>query len=250
MEHSQLLPEDIVSIAGPAPMGHKSLYRSIPTAHPTKFIFYPDRLTEEEAEFAALLADETSGISHEQRPEDRWYQYGDNEKTEFCFEAVNIPTSRFSDGSFPVWYGATSQEASQAEVIHHLRKQAACELAHCESENAVRFERAWCRAVVSLPKACNISSVAREGHPGLRENGPPWPFCNQVGITAHREKFHGLVTASRRWPVDDCWAVFDSGVISGSVVRGYWDVVIGRDETITLCSSENVTYENGEMVFL
>lgn len=209
--------------------------RSIPTANPTKSLFYESDLTETEQAFAAALADQSSGIDHESDKRNRWYEYGDLEKTEFCFDQVVIPESRFTDGSFPVWYGASSHEASKAEVIFHLNRQAQKELEHCTSESSVRFERAVCKATIKLSAAADIRPTVEESM--LFEDGPPYPNSNAFSKTTMEEGYTGIVTKSRRFKNADCYAAFRKTEILKSKVICFWDVQISADE-IKVCNDE------------
>ncbi|MFW7380093.1 MAG: RES family NAD+ phosphorylase [Oligoflexus sp.] len=218
-----------------------SLWRSIPICPPRKIIFYEGLLTGEEESYIQDLANLGSGIEHDYvEPKDRWYQYGQNEDLSFCFDVVDLKISRFSADArnLAVWYGATSQDASKAEVIYHLRRQAKLELSMAEKENAVIFERAFCKAEVELVSALDVRGEAQSPDSFLRENDPPYPFCNALGRESKDRGFDGIVSLSVRLPVDENWAVFSKNAVKSSVVKAYWDARITKEDVVFVCGEK------------
>ena len=239
--------EEVLAKCSRAPLDHQSLWRSIPTAFPTKILYYADQLDKDEIEFAGALADGTSAIEHQSNSKDRWYDYGDNEHLEFCFNEVNIPSSRFTDGGFPVWYGADSQEASKAEVMHHLARQAQVELKGTKEENAIEFQRVFCQAHVNLKMSLDLREYAKILHQGVLESGPPYPFCNKIAEVSFQRGDEGIITLSRRYKNAECWAVFKRDAIVQSRAKAYWSVTIDRDGYIYGMGGVRIEYQDGWM---
>jgi len=225
----------------PISLSSAYLWRSIPTCHPRKIIFYENQLTEKEEGYIQDLANLGSGIEHAYtEPKDRWHQYGQNEDLSFCFEAVDLKVSRFSVDArdLAVWYGATSQEASKAEVIYHLRRQAKLELSMTKNENTIIFERAFCKADIELTRALDVRKEAQSAESLLRENEPPYPFCNALGKDAKEKGFDGVVSLSIRLPDDENWAVFSKKSVKSSVVKAYWDANITKEDEVFVCGEK------------
>jgi hypothetical protein len=234
---TDLGPEDAVSLEA------QGYWRSIPTAHPQKDLFYPDKLSPEEQELATALADQTSAINLNAPYKDRWYQYGDVERTEFCFHAVKIPASRFSDGSYPVWYAAESQDASISEVLFHLRRQAIKELSG-DGSQCIYFERALCKAEVKLDKGIDLRPLREKRADLVFERGPPYPACNAFGRRV-RAFSEGIMTMSNRHRNAECVAVFIPKAIIRSVVKRYWNTKISGAGEIIFMDTEVVTFQDG-----
>lgn len=216
-------------------LSHPALWRSIPTCFPTKSLFWPETLSTDEQNFAAALADATADVDQSVPQKDRWYQYGSNENTEFCFGAIKPQVSRFTDGSFPVWYGASSQEASKAEITYHLTRQAAHEMQFAKSESSIRFERAMCKSEVHMAPGLDLRDVARAGHKGLLENGPRYAFCQKLGVAAHAKGIQGLASISARMTNAENWAVFHKDAVLSSIVKNFWDLEVSNNGERRIC---------------
>jgi hypothetical protein len=104
-----------------------SAYRSIPTAYPRRHLFNEGINSGEEQDRLIDWANASSGINHSRSvnndAKDTWHKYGDPENFgEFLFDKLKLPASRFTDGSFPVWYGAENSTTSLSEIEFHLNK--------------------------------------------------------------------------------------------------------------------------------
>lgn len=227
-------------------LNQNSVWRSIPTCHPTKNIFYPDELDEQEQAFAQMLSEETSQLDTSEPTKNRWYDYGDNEPLEFSFRAVNLNASRFSKGFFPVWYGASNWDTSKAEVTYHRQRQAKLELAHTKTETILYFEWALCKAHLITKASIDLRSKALEYSDFYLENGPPYPFCNELGQNAKDIGTAIIQTLSRRWKKGEIFAVMEKDAIISSVVKAYWDAAISKDGSIHICSAP-VSFIDGWM---
>ncbi|MEZ4705266.1 MAG: RES family NAD+ phosphorylase [Bdellovibrionota bacterium] len=230
-------------------VGSQILWRSIPTCFPTKGLFYPESLDEEEQQFASVLADATAQIDPVEEKKNRWSQYGDNETLEFCFKDIDIPISRFTSGDFPVWYGSNDQECSKAEVTYHRIRQANHELQYAKKENYISFEFAFCKAEIKSDKCIDIRHLTQSTMTNLLEDGPPYPFCNEFGSAAKSKEVQVLRSKSRRWQDGELWAVFAKDVILSSIVKAYWHVVIFKNGQVTICNNP-VQFSNGWMSYV
>lgn len=205
------------------PYSTSSAWRNIPTAHPSKNLYYPGQLTEYEATIAQYYGDLDS-IDRKQPQHYRWHQYGDNENyLEHVFQKIENPKSRFTDGGFPVWYAANSAEVSIREVAYHLQKQAQIDLSLCTKESSIRFERAMCRAKLNLPNACDIRHLINS-HPALFSKSD-YSSCIEFAKEIRDKNTDGIITCSAR-AVGECYAIFTPSVILESKVKNYIAITI------------------------
>lgn len=93
-------------------------------------------------------------------------------------------TTRYSDGSFAVFYAAVEADTAKAEIRHHASR--------CGAQN-----------IRHIVFACNFTGYAKD----LRSKVKQWPglmndtdyrFCNRVGAEAHADGLDGLLVPSAR----------------------------------------------------
>lgn len=128
-------------------------------------------------------------------------------------DAIHYPfrhwmKSRYSDGSFGVWYGADTVETSVHETVHHWRSGLLDDAGF--TQPGVRIDRKCYRvrcdaALVDLrPTALAFPALVDPVDYGL---------THQVGARLHREGHPGLVTASARCN-GEVYAVLNPVVLS------------------------------------
>ncbi|MGL6112372.1 MAG: RES family NAD+ phosphorylase [Rubrivivax sp.] len=130
------------------------------------------------------------------------------------FNAIAWPfkhwqASRFSDGSYGVWYGSESVETTVYESAYHWFRGLLCDAG---------FER---EAVVAERKvysvACGAALLdfrqATTDYPELVHR-TDYAFTQTVGARIHREGHPGLLIQSARRPTGENIAVFNPGVLS------------------------------------
>jgi hypothetical protein len=130
------------------------------------------------------------------------------------FNAIQWPfkhwqTSRFSDGSFGVWYGSDSVETTVHESAYHwywgLLSDAGFEQMAVTAERKVYWV------------ACNAALLdfrqAAAAQPELLHPSD-YTFCQTVGARIHREGHPGLLTRSVRRPTGENLAIFNPAVLS------------------------------------
>lgn len=130
------------------------------------------------------------------------------------FNAIDWPfkhwqTSRFSDGSFGVWYGSESVETTVYETAYHWYRGLLSDAGF--EQEAVIAERKvyWVACNAAL---LDFRQVA-EAHPDLLHPSD-YRFCQTVGSRIHHEGHPGLLTQSVRRPAGDNLAIFNSAVLS------------------------------------
>ena len=130
------------------------------------------------------------------------------------FKAINWPfknrqTSRFSDGSFGVWYGSDTLETSVHESAYHWVRGLLCD-AGFEHEK-VTIERTLyavaCDAVLLdfCPVAANYPTLFHK---------TDYTFTHSIGARIHREGHPGLLTFSARHERGINYAVLNPNVLS------------------------------------
>lgn len=104
-------------------------------------------------------------------------------------EKTAFPVSRFSDGSFAVFYGALEVETAMAEVRYHFTSRFSGE---------PNSKPAWYRRF-----ACDFTGSVKD----LRPKRNAWPalthgsdygLCNRLGAKAREESLDGLLAPSAR----------------------------------------------------
>ena len=117
--------------------------------------------------------------------------------------------SRFSDGTYGVWYGSDSIETTVYESAHHWYRGLLSDAG---------FDRMTViaeRKVYSV--SCNAALLdfrkAADDHPDLLHPSN-YAFCQSVGARIHREGHPGLLTQSVRRPAGENMAIFNADVLS------------------------------------
>ena len=117
--------------------------------------------------------------------------------------------SRFSDGTYGVWYGSDSVETTVYESAYHWYRGLLSDAG---------FERTTVvaeRKVYSV--ACNAALLdfrkSAEDYPDLLHPSD-YAYCQSVGSRIHREGHPGLLTQSVRRPAGTNVAIFNADILS------------------------------------
>lgn len=130
------------------------------------------------------------------------------------FNAIGWPfthwqTSRFSDGSYGVWYGADSVETTVYESAYHWYHGLLCD-AGFERESVVaerKVDMVACKAALLDFRQAALT------HSELLHS-TDYDFPQLVGARIHREGHPGVLIQSVRQPNGESIAVFNPGVLS------------------------------------
>jgi hypothetical protein len=130
------------------------------------------------------------------------------------FNAIPWPfkhwqASRFSDGTYGVWYGSDSVETTVHESVYHWYKSLLCDAGF--DRQVVIAERKVYR--VACAAALLDFRVASNDYPGLLHPSD-YAFCQSVGARIHREGHPGLLTASVRRSAGENVVIFNPDVLS------------------------------------
>ena len=130
------------------------------------------------------------------------------------FNAIAWPfkrrqASRFSDGSYGVWYGSESVETTVYESAFHWYRSVVSDAGFEVHE--VIAER------VVYAVACSAALLdirqATDAYPDLLHPSD-YTFCHSVGARIHREGHPGLLTRSVRRPAGENICIFNPAVLS------------------------------------
>ena len=113
--------------------------------------------------------------------------------------------TRFSDGTYPVWYGSMDLATTVHETVYHFRRRHIEEAGFAHTRQPIIGERKVYRV------ACDALLV--DLRPKLPEapdltNPDSYTFCHQVGRELQSRRHPGLLTRSARCPGDNA-ALFD-----------------------------------------
>lgn len=130
------------------------------------------------------------------------------------FNAIAWPfkhwqASRFSDGSFGVWYGSKTIETTVYESAYHWYRGLLSDAGF--EEMAVTVERKV--YLVACKAALLDFRQAADALPDLLHPSD-YTFCQAVGARIHREGHPGLLTHSVRWRAGENLAIFNPAVLS------------------------------------
>ena len=132
------------------------------------------------------------------------------------FNAIQWPfkhwqASRFSDGSFGVWYGSESVETTVYESAYHWYRGLLSDAGF--EQMAVIAERKvyWVACNAALLDFRQVTDNDRQ--PDLLHPSD-YTFCQAVGSRIHREGRPGLLTLSVRRPAGENLAIFNPAVLS------------------------------------
>ncbi len=207
-----------------------SAYRSIPTAFPRRHLFDEGINSGEEQDRLIDWANASSGINHSRsvntEAKDTWHKYGDPENFgEFLFDKVKLPASRFTDGSFPVWYGAEDIETSLFEIEYHLKFDTLKEV----NSGFIDYERAMCEAVLEMNKNSDVKNLSTTMSDYKEKSS--YAIClkefekqRQLGATS-------LTYSSARNSGKECYAVTEKNEILTSIVKKFFRLRVFADST-------------------
>lgn len=130
------------------------------------------------------------------------------------FNAITWPfenwqSSRFSDGSYGVWYGAESVETTVHESAYHWYRGLLCDAGY-ESEAVIAERKVY--SVACDAALLDFRKAALE-HTDLLHPSD-YSFPQSVGARIHREGHPGLLIQSVRRPGGENMAIFNPGVLS------------------------------------
>ena len=130
------------------------------------------------------------------------------------FNAITWPfrnwqSSRFSDGTFGIWYGSESVQTTVYESAYHWYHGL---LSHAGYDREVVIAERQVYSVACDAALLDLRKAADE-HTDLLHRSD-YGFCHSVGARIHREGHPGLLTRSVRRPDGENVAIFNPEVLS------------------------------------
>jgi hypothetical protein len=175
---------------------HQDVARNIVSLHQSQELFNDLSKNAAECLLAQNVEDEVKPPPYRSRMPIIDRPFEDSE----WFNAIAWPSkhwqgSRFSDGTFGVWYGSDSVETTVYESAYHWYNGLLKDAGFDTQAAFLDFRK------------------ATDKHEGLL-HATDYSFCHSVGARIHREGHPGLVTPSVRRPAGENFAIFNSGVLS------------------------------------
>lgn len=189
---------------------HQDVARNIVSLRESQDLF--DDLTEDPAHWllAEKVEDEVKPPPYRSRTPEIDRPFEDAQ----WFNAIPWPfknwqASRYSDGTYGVWYGSKSVETTVYESVHHWYKGLLGDAGY--DRQVVIAERKVYMVACSAALLDFRSAVHH--HTDLLHPSD-YTFCQSVGARIHREGHPGLLTPSVRRPDGENVAIFNPDVLS------------------------------------
>lgn len=130
------------------------------------------------------------------------------------FNAITWPfkhwqASRFSDGTYGVWYGSDSVETAVYESVYHWYKSLLCD-AGFDRQVVIAERKVY--AVACAAALLDFRAASTEYSDLLHPSD--YAFCQSVGARIHREGHPGLLTPSVRRSAGENVVIFNPDVLS------------------------------------
>jgi hypothetical protein len=135
--------------------------------------------------------------------------------------------SRFSDGSFGVWYGADSLETSIYESAHHWYSGLLSDAGFNRPGAYVERKAYWVRCDAAL---INLKEKVLS-HPQLMDPND-YSYTQTVGTRLHHEGHPGLLTRSTRYLSGDTFAILKPQVLSAPRHAAYYSYEVTEDSIV------------------
>ena len=189
---------------------HQDLSRNIVSLQQSQDLF--DDLTDDPGEWsmAHKVEDEVKPPPYRSRLPVIYRPFEDAE----WFNAITWPfkhwqASRFSDGTYGVWYGSDSVETTVYESAYHWYRGLLSD-AGFERMKVVAERKVY--AVTCNAALLDFRKSAVD-HPDLLHPSD-YAFCQSVGSRIHREGHPGLLTQSVRRPLGENVVIFNAAILS------------------------------------
>ncbi|MCA3167768.1 MAG: RES family NAD+ phosphorylase [Burkholderiales bacterium] len=117
--------------------------------------------------------------------------------------------SRYSDGSFGVWYGAESVETTVYETVYRWYRGLISDAGYEHTPVVAERKVYWVKCDAVLLDFRHVGTDFPELlHP------TDYAYCQALGARIHREGHPGMLTQSVRRPEGENWVIMNPGVLS------------------------------------
>lgn len=160
-------------------------------------------------EAAITLEMETHPPLYQEQIIQRAFDYSKNDFIDYPFQ--HITSSRYSDGSFPLWYGSETLETSIHETLHHFLQEIEDAPAAFADVKTIRTDRRvgiiHCQGI-ALDLVDKLAEYPWLTHPGN------YTQCQQIGKRISQEGHPLLRVPSARHVAGINLVVFHAGILS------------------------------------
>ncbi|MES2613836.1 MAG: RES family NAD+ phosphorylase [Bdellovibrionota bacterium] len=209
--------------------GH--VFRNIYTIKNSQNLFDELCDTKEENSILNYWSEQTSYIDHKKPQQYRFAQYAEIANTPFpptpeiLSPLMKAGKSRFSDGSFGVWYSALDEKTSISETLYwsyrHWKKD--IEIA----KNPYVTDRKIFRAKIKTTKLCDLSEMVQE-FPNLIHK-EDYTFCQNLGKSGRENLVEAFLTLSVREEGGKCMPIFVPQIIEQVQFIRFWHYTFYKD---------------------
>jgi len=139
----------------------------------------------------------------------------------YPFNTMPFMQTRFSDGTYPVWYGSETLQTSVCETVHHVLRFLHAETGVMQEEKIVKM-----RSVFDV--FCDAIFIDLTGKSRLFPaiNADDYAPCNQIGSQIRESGLPGLIYSSLRDEGGVNFGVFNPSVLSRPEMLGNLKYVI------------------------
>jgi len=127
---------------------------------------------------------------------------------QYPFETDHFMASRYSDGTFPVWYGSLEQETTLYETIHHMMKEE-MKIENIKSIPVITRERiiyhVYCNGIL-----IDLSKKTKFFPKLISED---YLETQKIGKQLYQQGFPGLLAYSARYPNGTNANIFKSEIL-------------------------------------
>lgn len=195
----------------------RAVFRNIVSIHHSQDLFDDLSTDPVHQTIAQRLEIETKPASYRSTTPIIHRPFEDVEWTNFWFNVIGYPfknwqSSRFSDGSFGVWYGSDAVETTVHETVHHWVHGLLRDAGFMTPGSAPIVAERKVYQVDVHAALLNLVPLAK-GHPQLVDK-VDYTYTQALGAKVHREGHPGLLTASARHAGGVNQAIFNPAVLS------------------------------------
>ncbi len=155
----------------------------------------------------------------------------------FPFEQMNYAITRYSDGSYPVWYGSTLSKTTLYETAYHMVQDELSVMLEMRPATIIRYRDIY---TVQCDAILIDFTGKQEDFPQLITDD--YGYCQRVGLSLHQQGHPGLLSPSAR-----CKGV-NVNIFNPSVLSQPKKVDSCRYELDLEKQSINVTFENKKSI--
>lgn len=192
-----------------------SAYRNVYTVSPSQTLL--DDLISDPKDFKVAVAwEEITGEIEKGHQYYRPIEYGDKGNSLFVFENNNPGVTRFSDGTFGVWYGALEEETSFTETLFWLFREVQPDLPNSKN-GIIRKHRRMFLARLDHVETIDLVKLQSE-YPNLT-HPTDYSLCHELGMYAVDRGIGLYLAPSARKEEGIRTPVFQKEAIKGDTYR-------------------------------